>query len=118
MAALLAFLTNLVDWQPGRSPRQPEQPKLVEFLEQVLHKLVSTAGRDWQHKFKAHKHIGLTILIKVQRIISKLALAAGDPDVEEWNFDEGPMAHEENSDLQWAFHLMTFFLKDLNRIVM
>ena len=46
-AVLLAFLTNLVDWQPGRSPRQPEQPKLVEFLEQVFQKLVSMAGRDW-----------------------------------------------------------------------
>ena len=36
-------------------------------------------------------------------------MAAGDPDVEEWNFDEGPMVHKDNSDLQWAFHLMAFF---------
>ena len=82
MAALLAFLSNLTGWQPGWSPRQPNQPKLVEFLERVIQKLVSTAGRDWQHKFKAHKHIGLAILIKVQQILSKFALAVGDPDVE------------------------------------
>ena len=45
----------------------------------------------------------------------KLALAAGDPDVGKWNFNEGPMGHKENSDLQLAFHLMAFFLEDLNK---
>ena len=36
LASLTAFLTNLADWQPGRSPRQANQPKLIEFLEQVI----------------------------------------------------------------------------------
>ena len=117
LVALLAFISNLADWQSGRSPRQPNQTKLVEFLEQVIQKLVSTAGRDWQHKFKAHKHIGLAILVKVQRIIAKFALVAGDPDVKEWNFDESPMVLEDNSDLQGTFHLMEFFLEDLHRAV-
>ena len=83
LATMLALVTNLADWKPAQSPRQKQQPKLVNFLEQVICQLVSPSGRDWQYKFKAHKHIGLTILIKVQRIISKLTLAAGDPDVGE-----------------------------------
>ena len=32
LASLLATLTNLADWKPGRSPRQ-NQPKVVGFLE-------------------------------------------------------------------------------------
>ena len=116
MAAILAFLTNLAEWKPAQSPRQ-KQPKLVDFLEQVICQLVSPSGRDWQYKFKAHKHIGLTILIKVQRIISKLALAAGDPDVGELKFDEGPMSYDTSLDLQLASHLMTHFVTDLNRAI-
>ena len=46
LAGLLAFLTNLVDWKLGQSPCQPEQPKIVAFLEQVILRLVSTAGYD------------------------------------------------------------------------
>ena len=76
------------------------------------------AGCNWQHKLRAHKHIGLTVLVKVQRNLSKLALTAGDPDVDKWYFNEGPMVYDENSDLQWAFHLMAFFLKDMNRAIM
>ena len=99
------------------SPCQANQPKLVEFLEQVIQKLVITAGRNWQHKFKAHTHIGLAILVKVQQIIAKFALATGDPDVEEWNFKKGPMVLEDNLDLHEAFHLKDFFLDDLHRVV-
>ena len=36
LAAILAFLTNLTDWEPAQSPRQKEQPKLVDFMEQVI----------------------------------------------------------------------------------
>jgi len=72
---------------------------------------VATGNISSKHK------IGLTILIKVQRILSKLALTAGDPDIGEWNFDEVPMEHKENSDLKLAFHLMAFFLEDLNQAI-
>ena len=116
-ALLLAFFTNLAGWQPGRSPCQTNQPKLVKFLEQIIQKLVSTAGRNWQHKFKAHRYIGLAILVKVQWIIAKFALAAGDPDVKEWIFEEGPMMLDGNSGLQEAFHLMEFFLQNLHRAI-
>ena len=54
--------------------------------------------------------MGLAILVKVQQIIAKFALAAGDPDVEAWNFEDGPMMHDGNLGLQEAFHLMEFFL--------
>ena len=47
----------------------------------------------------------------------KLALAAGDPDVEEWNFENGPMPHDSNSDLQEAFYLMVYFIQDLHRAI-
>ena len=116
LASMLATFTNLADWKPNRSSR-PTQPKIVAFLEQVIKKLVSQQGRDWIFKFKTQRHIGISILAKVQRIVSKLALAAGDPDVEQWNFDEGPMPHNSNSDLQEAFHLMAFFIQDLHRAV-
>ena len=79
--------------------------------------MVLTAGRDWQHKFKGQKHIGLAILVKVQQIIAKFALAAEDPDVEEWNFKDSPIMHDGNLDLQEAFHLMEFFLQDLHRAI-
>ena len=46
LTSLLAFITNLALYKPGRSPRQANQPKLVEFLEQVIQKLFSTVGRD------------------------------------------------------------------------
>ena len=100
--SLLAFLTNLAGWKPGQSPCQANQAKLVKFLEQAIQKLVSTAGRDWQHKFKGHKHIGLAVLVKVQQIIAKFALATRDPDVKEWNFEDGPMMYDGNLDLQEA----------------
>ena len=113
VASLLGFITNLADWNPARSPNIGNQPKLIGFLEQVLLKLASTQGRNWQFKFKNKKHIGMLILVKIQLILSKLAAAASDPDVETWNFKEGPMVHDDNSDLQAAFHLMSFFLQDL-----
>ena len=83
LASLLATLTNLAGWKPGRSPRQANQPKIVAFLEQVIKQLVSAQGRNWQHKFREQRHLGVSILVKVQQIMAKLALAAGDLDVEE-----------------------------------
>ena len=47
LASLLATLSNLAGWKPGRSPRQANQPKVVGFLEQVIKKLDLTQGRDW-----------------------------------------------------------------------
>ena len=47
----------------------------------------------------------------------KLTLAVGDPDVEEWDFEHGPMPHDSSSDLQEEFHLMEFFLLDLQRAI-
>mmetsp|Transcript_51268 Transcript_51268/g.55496 ORF Transcript_51268/g.55496 Transcript_51268/m.55496 type:complete len:212 (+) Transcript_51268:252-887(+) len=117
LASILVFLTNPADWKPGKILHQLEKPRIVAFLEQVICKLASTAGCDWQYKFKAQTHIGLTLLIKVQRILLKLSLVAGDQDVGEWNFDEGPIGHKEKSDLQLAFHLMVFFLEDLNQAI-
>ena len=49
--------------------------------------------------------------------MTKLALAAGDPDVEEWNFENSPMPYDSTSDLQEAFHLMEYFLQDLYRAI-
>ena len=46
LASLLAFITNLAGWKLGRLPCQANQPKLVQFLEQVIQKLVSTAGHN------------------------------------------------------------------------
>ena len=117
LASLLATLTNLAGWKPGRSPRQANQPKIVAFLEQVIKKLVSERGCDWQQKFRGQRHLGVSILVKVQRIMAKLALAAGDSDIEEWDFENGPMPHDSSSDLQEAFHLMEFFLVDLQRAI-
>ena len=117
LASLLATLTNLVGWKPGRSLRQANQPKIVAFLKQVIRKLVSAQGCDWQHKFRGQRHLGVSILVKVQQIMAKLALTAGDPDVEECNFENGPMPHDSSSDLQEAFHLMEFFLLDLQRAI-
>ena len=115
IASLLGFVTNLADWNPARTPNCGNKPKLIWFLEQVLLQLASTQGRNWTFKFKHKKHIGMLILVKIQLILSKLASAAGDPDVKTWNFEEGPMAHDDNSDLQAAFHLMSFFIQDLSR---
>ena len=117
LLSLLATLTNLAGWKPGWSPRQANQPKVVDFFEQVIKKLVSMQGRNWQHKFKGQRHLGVAILVKVQQIMAKLALAAGDPDVKEWNFEDGPMPHDSTSDLQEAFHLMEYFLQDLHRAI-
>ena len=36
-------------------------------------------------------------------------------DVAAWNFEDGPMIIEQDSDLQTAFHLIEFFLEDLNK---
>ena len=72
LEALLVFLSNLAGWQPSWSSCQPNQPKLVEFLEWVIQKLILTAKCDWQYKFKAHKHIGLAIPVKLQQIIANL----------------------------------------------
>ena len=117
LASLLATLSNLAGWKPGQSPRQANQPKVVDFLEQVMKKLVSTQGRNWQHKFQGQLHLGVAILVKVQRIMVKLVVAAGDPEVKEWNFEDGPMPHDSNLDLQEAFHLMEYFLQDLHRAI-
>ena len=117
LASLLATLTNLAGWRPNQSPRQANQPKIVTFLELVIQKLVGRQGHDWQSKFKGKKHIGVAILVKVQRILSKLALAAGDSDVEFWNFEEGPMPHDMDTELREAYDLMEFFLFDLHRAV-
>ena len=106
LALILSWMTNLAAWNPGIVPCQANQPKIVFFLEQVICKLVSRAGCNWQPKFKSKKHIGLLILIKVQRILLKLALAVGDPNVGTWNFEEGSMVHDHDLDLQMAFHLM------------
>ena len=57
------------------------------------------------------------ILIKIQRILLKLALTVEDLDVGAWNFEEGPMKHKNYSDLQLVFHLMEFFLEDLNQAI-
>ena len=46
LALLLAILTNLTGWKPGQLPRQANQPKIVDFLEQVIKKLVSAQGCD------------------------------------------------------------------------
>ena len=115
VASLLGFLTNIADWNPARSPNIGNKPKVIDFLEQVLLKLASTAGRNWITKFKHVKHIGMLILVKIQLILSKLASAAREPDVDTWNPENGPMLHNDNSDLQAAFHLMKFFIEDLSR---
>ena len=79
-------MTNLAAWNPGMVPRQANQPNILFFLKHVIYKLISTAGCNWIAKFKSKKHIGLAILIKVQRILLKLALAAKVPNVGTWNF--------------------------------
>ena len=71
LASLLATLINLAGWTPGRSPRQANQPKVVGFFEQVIKKLVSAQGRDWQHKFRGQRHLGVAILVKVQQIMAR-----------------------------------------------
>ena len=50
-------------------------------------------------------------------IISKIVLTAGDPDVSEWNFENSPIEHEEESDLQYALHLIVVFMEDLTRVI-
>ena len=50
-------------------------------------------------------------------IISKLTLATGGPDISEWNFENSPMEHKKNLNLQSAMHLMAFFIEDLNCVV-
>ena len=110
LAAILSWMTNLAAWNPDMVPPQANQPNIVFFQ-------VSTTGHNWIAKFKSKKHIELAIIIKVQRIFSKFALAAGDPDVGAWNFEDGSMIHKQDPDLQSAFHLMEFFLEDLNKVI-
>ena len=47
LASILAFLTNLADWKPGKVRHQREKPRIVAFLEHIICKLVSMADRDW-----------------------------------------------------------------------
>ena len=46
LASILVFLTILENWKPDEIPRQLEQPRVVAFLEQVICKLISTAGYE------------------------------------------------------------------------
>ena len=101
-----------METQPGTASSKPT--KGSRLPQTSYQKLVGQQGRDWQHKFKGQRHLGVSILVKVQQIMSKLALAAGDLDVEEWNFKDGPMPHDSSSDLQEAFDLMDYFLHDLH----
>ena len=52
LVIILSWMTNLVAWNPGMVPYQANQLIIVFFLEHVICKLVSTAGRDWIAKFK------------------------------------------------------------------
>ena len=114
MTAYLEFVSNLVDWQPGKSLWQPDQTEIVYFLGTVISKLISSNGHDWQYKFKTYWHVGMSILIKVQIIVSKIVLASGNLDIEEWDFDNGPMELDQGSDLQHLLYLLTYFIKNLS----
>ena len=81
LASCLAFLTNVADWHPEKAEQDVDKSTICNFLEYIIYQLTSRAGRGWQQQFKASKHLGTTILIKVQMVVTNLVQAASQPDI-------------------------------------
>ena len=106
---LLAFLTHLDNWRPSIGAQEQEKQELCTFLESAISRLTSHQGRAWQLRVKLFKHVGLTILIKVQLIIVKFVWAIADSKNVEIDFATGPIDYNIDSDLASGIQLMSYF---------
>ena len=57
LATILAFITNLADWKPAQSPRQKEQPKMVDFWNKLF---VNSFPRQVAIGNLSSKHISIS----------------------------------------------------------
>ena len=92
------------------------KPELYKFLEGIIRQLTSRAGRGWQQQFKASKHLGTTILIKVQMVVANLVQAASQTNIQNKAFDT-VIAHDCFTNLAKAMQLLEYFNTDLDRAI-
>ena len=116
LASFLAFLTNVADWHPEKPEQESDKPTICKFLENIIRQLTSRAGRGWQQQFKALKHLGTTILIKVQMVVANLVQAASQTNIQNKDFDT-VIAHDCFTNLAKAIQLLEYFNTDLDRAI-
>ena len=116
LALLLALLTNIADWSPSKPNQASMRPDLCHFLEDVIVQLTSRAGKSWQIQFKASKHLGITILIKVQMVVAYLVSAALQTNIQGLSFDQS-INHNCFTNLAKLLQLINYFKEDLDRAI-
>ena len=92
------------------------KPELCKFLEGIILQLTSRAGRGWQQQFKASKHLGTTILIKVQMVVANLVSAALQTNIQNLAFNKA-IDHNCYTNLAKAIQLLDYFNTDLDRAI-